>query len=373
MTSDVRAPSAVTAALAADRLGVWSVVNFVMSGVAPLTVAAGVVTTAFAVTGLVSIPAAFICVAVVAGVFSVGYTAMGRHITNSGAFYGFVTRGLGRPAGVAAALVALAAYACLQVGLFGAFGPGAADYASAHMGWHVPWWLWALGAWAVVAVLSLLRVELNGRILGVLMGCEVLVILALSLAGLARQHHGMALSTLNPLDLPWHGLGALAVIATLGCVGFEGAVVLTEECRDRRRTIPIATFASLGLIAVLYGLASWAMAVFYGTDNVVAATQQAGPGALFAMAGGFLSLAGQTLYLTSLFAVILSFGVDHGRGQGGRVEDTVLDTAAGPVHRSSARTDRYRSATFCVGPGRWITGCGAAGSLLSERLGELAA
>ncbi len=53
-------PSAVSTALARDRLGVSSVVFFVMSGVAPLTVAAGVITTAYAVTGLTAIPAAFI-------------------------------------------------------------------------------------------------------------------------------------------------------------------------------------------------------------------------------------------------------------------------------------------------------------------------
>src|SRR2546425_8098942 len=101
-----------------------------MSGVAPLTVAAGVITTADAVTGMTAIPAAFIAVALVLGLFSVGYVAMSRHITNAGAFYAFVARGLGRPTGVAAALVALVSYNLLQVGLYGAFGPGAASYAA---------------------------------------------------------------------------------------------------------------------------------------------------------------------------------------------------------------------------------------------------
>jgi hypothetical protein len=63
--------SRVAAALAKDRLAVPQVLFFVMGGVAPLTVAAGVVTTAFAVTGLVAIPAAFIVTALVLGLFSV--------------------------------------------------------------------------------------------------------------------------------------------------------------------------------------------------------------------------------------------------------------------------------------------------------------
>lgn len=87
---------------------------------------------------------------------------MTRHITNSGAFYAFVSRGIGRPAGVAAALVALLSYTCLQVGLYGALGPAAASQAAAHLGVHAAWWAWALAAWAVVTVLGLLRVDITG-------------------------------------------------------------------------------------------------------------------------------------------------------------------------------------------------------------------
>lgn len=91
------APSAVSAALARDRLGVPAVVFFVLSGVATLTVAAGVIPTAYAVTGLTGIPIAFVAVAVVLGLWSVGYVAMARHITNAAALYAYVARGLGRP------------------------------------------------------------------------------------------------------------------------------------------------------------------------------------------------------------------------------------------------------------------------------------
>jgi hypothetical protein len=75
----------------------------VLAGVAPLTVAAGVIPTAYATTGLTGIPAAFVVVAVILGVFAEGYVAMARHVTNAGAFYALIARGAGRPAGVAAA------------------------------------------------------------------------------------------------------------------------------------------------------------------------------------------------------------------------------------------------------------------------------
>src|SRR5215470_12027228 len=116
MTTASRKSVAAPAALARDRLGVPQVLYFALSGVAPLTVVAGVVTTAYAVTGLTSVPAAFYLVAVVLAVFSVGFVAMSRHIRNAGAFYAYIARGLGRPAGLGAAGIALVAYNLLQVG-----------------------------------------------------------------------------------------------------------------------------------------------------------------------------------------------------------------------------------------------------------------
>ena len=35
--------------------------------------------------------------------FSVGYSAMSRHITNAGAFYAYIANGLGRPVGIGGA------------------------------------------------------------------------------------------------------------------------------------------------------------------------------------------------------------------------------------------------------------------------------
>ena len=305
-------PGAVSRALARDRLGVPAVLFFVLAGVAPLTVAAGVIPTAYATTGLTGIPAAFLVIAVILALFATGYVAMTRHITNAGAFYAFVSRGLGRPVGVAAALVALLAYTFLQVGLYGAFGPNAASEAAAHLHLHAPWWAWALGAWAVITVLGLLRVDITGRVLGVLLCAEILVIVAETVAGLAHPAGGhLSFATLSPSALTSGGFGTfgvLAVVAVLGFVGFEQAPVLAEEARNAKRTVPVATYVALGMIAVVYAGASWAMAAHAGTSHVVAAAGKQGPGLLFGLGGSsVLSQAAQWLFLTSLFAAALAF------------------------------------------------------------------
>ena len=300
--------SKVSAALAQDRLGIPSVVFFVLAGVAPLTVAAGVVPTAFAVTGQTGVPAGFLIVAVVLGVFSAGYVAMARHISNAGAFYAFIARGLGRPAGVSAALVALVSYNLLQVGLYGAFGAGFASFASDDFGLDAAWWVWALALWAVVTVLGQIRVDLSGKVLGALLTVELLTVVALTISGLMHPANGrLSLATLSPTHLTTGGVGAVLAVAVLGYIGFEQSPVYAEEARNPRRTVPMATFLSLGLIAVVYASSSLAMAVAYGGDKVVGVAQQQSSSMLFALGSGVLPHLGRTLFLTSVFAAALAF------------------------------------------------------------------
>jgi len=155
--------------------------------------------------------------------------AMARRITNAGAPDAFIARGLGRIPGIAAALVALLAYSMLQVALYGAFGPAAASQAAA-LGVHAPWWVWALAAWAVITVLGLLRVDITGKVLGVLTAAEIVVIIVEAVSGLASPAGGhLSFATLSPSALTSAGFGTagvLAVVAVLGFTGFEQAPVL---------------------------------------------------------------------------------------------------------------------------------------------------
>ena len=73
-------------ALARDKLGMLAVLAFILASIAPMTVAAGVIPTAYALTGLTGIPAAFLIVAVVLALFCPGDVALSRRIRNAGAF-----------------------------------------------------------------------------------------------------------------------------------------------------------------------------------------------------------------------------------------------------------------------------------------------
>ena len=246
------------------------------------------------------------------GLFGVGYVAMSRHVANAGAFYAYVAQGLGRPAGVGTAWVALAAYNLLQVGLYGVIGAAASPLLHQWSGIVLPWWVIALVAWAIVGLLGLQQVDINGKVLAVLLCAEVTVIVVFSLASLTDPAGGtVTLTTLDPGNLFADGIGAILVLGVLGFVGFEAATVFAEESKHPRRTVPAAMYTAITIIAVLYALAAWAMSVAVGPEAIVAAAAQQSTDLIFNLAadhlGGVFADIGYALFLTSLLAAMIAF------------------------------------------------------------------
>ncbi|HEX8628832.1 MAG TPA: APC family permease [Catenuloplanes sp.] len=304
--------SNVSRALARGRLGVPAIVFFTMSAAAPLMVVAGASTTAYAVTGVTALPVAFLAVAVALAIFSVGYVAMARQITNAGAFYTYVARGLGRIPGVAAAFVAVLAYNALQIALYGGFGVLASGLLEEKFQLKVAWWLCALAAALAVAGLGVLRVDLNGKVLAVLLSAEILLLVIYSVFNLANPAGGSVdFSPLAPTGLFSAGIGAALVLAVTGFTGFEGAAIFSEEAKDPRRTVPMATFVTIAIVAVLYAGASWAMSVATGVDRIVQVSREESVFTLIGLAGQNINATfadiGSVLLVTSLFAGLLAF------------------------------------------------------------------
>lgn len=307
-------PSLVSDALAKDRLGTAAVAQFVLTSAAPLLVVAGIVTTGWAVTGVVSTPVAFVVLAVLLGVFAFGYAQMSRRVVNSGALYTFSARGLGRPAGVAAGLLALVSYNVMQVGAYGMFGAVAAYLLEQHFGLHVAWWVCALVPWTAAAVMGWRRVDFNGKVLAVLLSGEVVFVIIASIVGLAHPADGqISVAALDPAGLFSAGgavAGAAFAIAWTGYVGFEQAPVYAEESRQPERTVPAAIFGSLGLMVAVYTISSWAMSVAVGPEHIVDQSRAQSVELLFTVAaplGSAVGVIGHLLLLTSLFAGLLAF------------------------------------------------------------------
>ncbi|MEU4215858.1 APC family permease [Actinoplanes sp. NPDC026623] len=298
--------------LAKDRLGVFGVTAQVMAAAAPLTVIAGGATGGFAIAQQRGVPIAYIAVAVILGIFALPYVAMARQIPNAGAFYVYVTAGLGRVMGAVTAFVAVLAYNAMQVGLYGGLGYEASHFIANHFHHDVAWWTCALVGWLAVGIFGLLRVDFSAKLLAVLLLAEIAVAVAFAAVQLSHPYQGqVSFETLSPSWLLAGSAGVMATIAIAGFVGFENTTVFAEETRNARRTVPLATFLALTVIGLLYGACAWAMTVATGPDHIVAQAGTEGTNLIFILAGGYLPAfvitLGHLLFVTSLFAAALSF------------------------------------------------------------------
>jgi amino acid transporter len=334
-----RGPDIVSKALAQNRLGVPSVVFFGIAGAAPLTVILGGVTTIYAVIGSTAVPASYLVAAGILSLFTVGFVAMSRHIVNSGAFYSYISHGLGRVAGVSAAFIALPAYAIMQIGLFGLFGVVGSGLVGAA-GYRVSWFWCALAAWLVVAVLNLLWVDLSGRVLAVLLVAEIAVVLIYDAVMVANPADGtVTFATLSPAAMLTPQAAAMLVLAIAGFVGFEATVVLSEEAKDPRRTISRATHWAVVIPGLLCGGSAWAMSVATGPGHIVASAQREKTNLVFALVSAHvpavLVQVGYLLFLTSVFAALLAFHAAVARYQFALGREGILP---GPWGRTHPRT-----------------------------------
>lgn len=294
------------------RLGVVHLVFFTVAASAPLTVLAGGVTTAYAVSGNQGVPLAFLLVAAVLMLFAVGYAAMSRHVANAGAFYSYLARGVGRPAGVAGSFVALVGYNGIQIALYGLFGSAMSDFVADIAGLRLPWWSWALLAMLAVGRLGMLRVDLNARVLAVLLVVEVLVVVAFDVVGFTRPAEGMVTAEpLMPATLFAGGIGAVVAFTVASFTGFESGAIYSEEARNPRTTVARATFIAVAFTGLFYALSAWALVAATGPGQLQARAAEEGPGVVFAplaeVFGPVVADIATLLMLTSVFAALLSF------------------------------------------------------------------
>ncbi|MEV0716666.1 APC family permease [Asanoa sp. NPDC050611] len=299
--------------LARRRLGVVHLFFFVVAASAPLTVLGGGVTTMFAVTGSKGIPLSFLVIALILGIFAVGYAAMSRHVANAGAFYSYIAQGIGRPAGVGGSFVALMTYNTIQIGLYGLFGFIIGDFMNTKFSVDQPWWVWALLGWVLIGILGMLRVDLNASVLAVLLILEIIATAVFDIVGVGNpaDGSGVSLAGFDPGNLFTSGLGAVFAFAIAAFTGFESGAIYSEEVKDPRHTVARATFFAVLFTGIFYAISAWAMTVVVGPDNVQQAATEAGPGVVFGTLAQYtnntIADIATVLFFTSVFAALLSF------------------------------------------------------------------
>lgn len=299
-----------------NALGIRHIVFFVVAAAAPLAVVVGVTPYAFAFGNGSGVPLTFLIVGALYLLFAVGYTAMSSHMGSAVSFYPYVARGLGKRMGVGGAFASLASYVAVELMAMSLFGIYFSDSLQQWTGLHIPWLVACLLLNLVVTAAGMRNVEFSGRALGVCMLCEVAVLGLLSVAILLAGGgpNGITLHGFGPSALTGGtaNLGVALVFVVSSFIGFEATAIFGEEARNPRRTVPLATYIAVLLIAGFYALCTWTICLYYGSSNIVDAATANFTG-LYQEAmrthlgGGFFVVVLQVLMLTSLLACVLSF------------------------------------------------------------------
>lgn len=326
--------------LRADRIGLPGLLLSVLAASAPLMVVAGVMPTTYGVMGIVGQPLLFVILGAVLILFSVGYAEMSRHVHNAGAFYAYIARGLGGTAGAGASVVALVAYSAMQVGIYGMFGFEIASLVGEHTGADLAWWIPAFAGVAVTGALGWLKIDLNARVLGVLLLVEVALVAVFDAGWIASPgREGLSLHAFDPATLSGAGLGTALCFAIAAFVGFEQAPVYAEEASRPQVVVARAMFLTVGFVALFFSLSSWALSVATGPAHIVEVARKQGSGLLFSLSGerlgtGFTDVL-EVFFVTGMFAAMLSFHNVVARYAFAMGREGLLPAAFGRTNRAS--------------------------------------
>ncbi|MBI3214575.1 MAG: APC family permease [Mycobacterium sp.] len=295
--SELADPPAAAPANAVQRLkpnavGLVGVLFMAVATAAPITAMVGNVPISVGFGNGAYAPAGYFVATIVLTLFAIGYAAMSKHITATGAFYGYISHGLGRIVGLGAGFLTALAYMVFEASLIGIFSFFGNDLFSSLFNIHVPWLVFAALMLAINAVLTYFDINLAAKVLGVFLITEIVMLslMALSVLVTGGGPQGWSWGSLNPLN-GFHSLSGevagadgsmMAVAGSAGVglffafwswVGFESAAMYGEESRNPKKIIPIAVVSSVIGIGVFYVLVSWLAIVGTGPQNAIALAQ----------------------------------------------------------------------------------------------------
>jgi amino acid transporter len=336
------------------RVGAASVVLTVMAFLAPLGAVAGYVPLVIGYGNGLGAPAIFVMCGIIIALFSFGYLALVRQVPRPGAFYAYVSAGLGKRFGLGSGSLTIILYV-ISLASFQVFGGmSLSSLLSSGLGVDVPWWACFLAMTLLVGLCSYRGIDFNVRVLGCVVAVEVAIIVLFDIAALVHGIHTTGLPT-QPFTWTAFNSGSIALAALFAIaffIGFESTAIYREEVRNPSRTIPRATYIVTATIAIFYSVSAYCLITVLGPDNAASATA-ADPAGSFTAA--FSTVLGQAfsqivsvLVVTSVLACqlamtngitryVYSFGVDR-----------VLPAALGAVHHRHGSPHRAAMATIVL-------------------------
>lgn len=317
------------------NMGVGELVMNVLAFSSPLTTVAGTLPVMLLFSGHTA-PGIYLLVTLMLLIFSVGFVRMSRSVDAPGGFYSFVTAGLGKPAGLGGALLALVGY--IFIGFFAPslFALTLQGFVVNTLGGpEIPWYWYGLGIITVTTLLAYNRIDLSAKVLTVVMLLESAVVVIFDVAAFASGDVSQGVG----FSMPWitdAGLGLALLFAVGNFFGFEATVIYRDEVKNPDRTIPRATYLAVVGIGLFYAVAAWAYTAFLGADNVQdeakANTVNLFNDGATALVGKIFADIGVVLLITSILASMLSIQNIAARYSFSLAADGALPRILGRVH-----------------------------------------
>ncbi|MBU9815656.1 APC family permease [Rahnella sp. C60] len=294
-----------------NSLGLFSLVFFVVAAASPLTGVIGGLPVAIFTGNGGGVPAVYIMACIILMLFSVGYIAMSRYVNDAGAFYTYISKGLGENWGASASVLALIAYLSIQIAIISMLGFFSQEFLAQHLALHIPWWALSMLFTIIAWIFGIKRVEVGGKLLGVLMIAEVAIVLLTDVSLLIKKPGPLNFSSFDPAVFSHGNLGIAFIFCIASFIGFESTAIYAEECRDPHKTVPRATLCALLMITVFFGFTSWSLVQAYNFDQIVEIARKDPGNFIFDITreyvGQWAVETMSVLLITSLFAAALAF------------------------------------------------------------------
>ena len=312
----------VSAGLRAGSVGLIGVLFMAVANAAPITAMSFNVPIAIGYGNGLGAPAGYLFATIVLTFFTVGYVAMAKHITTTGAFMGFISHGLGQITGMASGLLATVAYVIFEGSLVGGFAYFAADAIHSSFDVTINWMWFAILGTILIGVLTYFSITLAAAVLSVTLVSEVVLLMALGISVLVKGGgpDGMLFNESVPivpafknLDAHAFGTSAAAGIAAIGIffafwswVGYETTAVYGEESKDPKVIVPRATLIAVVGLGLFYTFMSWMVIAGQGRKAAVDYSISANPVDLWLTLVN-ANLGGVALALYKILLVVGSF------------------------------------------------------------------
>lgn len=332
-------PKEASTRLLKNSIRFFTIVLMVTAAAAPLVVVSTYIPLSLAFGAGMTVPLTYLTATVILLMFTIGFAQMAKRITASGAFYNFTTRGLGRPVGLGAGMTVMIGYSMICVAIGGLFGFFASLMLDQYLGLTAPWWVCSIAAVLLMFLIGYFKVTLAGKILGIALGLEVLVVFVVATAIILQGGaEGQMPESFNPLN--WAAAPAVGIgffFAFWSWIGFETTAIYGEETTDPKKSVPRATYIAVITLGVFYTFASYAAVVGFGSDSVSKANELVDQ-YYFVLADMYtiplMRLMMDILVLTGCFACSFAFFNNAARYFFSMGRDRILPHRFGRTHRN---------------------------------------